>query len=258
MAGGTQNKYQLIGAYTRYSSWTSRISVLLDYYAIPYQPTFLSLPESVKLSKSGLVPVLEVQSSEGNFQVNESIAISEFLAESHPEHPLWPKDRVLRAHARSAVARMHAGLCTVLRTYYHTNALGKYSGAIPIYDGTLKEVETILALWGESRRLTASRLKELGQADDGFLFGSFGIADAFFWPVLWRFRSYNFPLSSATPEALAWMKLMWSDSKIKEIIHGFVLQRQRPETTIKNYDDIFAGNPDVQFGWFDEDWEFTA
>jgi len=28
-------------------------------------------------------------------------------------------------------------------------------------------------------------LNELGEKDEGFLFGGFGIVDAFYWPVLW-------------------------------------------------------------------------
>ncbi|KAK2865362.1 hypothetical protein FQN49_003649, partial [Arthroderma sp. PD_2] len=118
-----ENQYKLIGAYTRYSSWTSRVSVLLDYYRIPHESVLLSLEESTKLSKNGLVPALEVPSLGPSFQVNDSLAICEYLAESHPDLPLWPKDAALRAQARSAVAHMHSGLCTVLRTYYHTNAL---------------------------------------------------------------------------------------------------------------------------------------
>ena len=43
----------------------------------------------------------------------------------------------------------------------------------------------MLTLWGEARSRTVARLRELGKADEGFLFGGFGIADAFFWPVLW-------------------------------------------------------------------------
>lgn len=131
------------------------------------------------------MPALEVPSLGPSFQINDSLAICEYLAESHPDLPLWPRDAALRAQARTAVAQMHSGLCTVLRASYPTNALGRYTGNIPVYDGAIKEVENCLKLWGESRRYTVSRLAELKQVDDGFLFGEFSIADAFFWPVLW-------------------------------------------------------------------------
>lgn len=125
--------------------------------------------------------------------VNDSLAINEFLAESHPELPLWPKDRQLRAMARSAVAEMHSGFGEIRNTY-HTNFVAKYTGKIPVTEQGRKEIERFLALWNQARTVTTKRLEELGEKDDGFLFGKFGIADAFFWPVLWvsctLFRSF--------------------------------------------------------------------
>jgi glutathione S-transferase len=81
---------------------------------------------------------------------------------------------------------MHAGFQEVRNTY-STNFLGQYSGPVPVNDKARKEIERILTLWGECRKVTAERLKGLGkeEEDEGFLFGKFGIADAFFWPVLW-------------------------------------------------------------------------
>jgi hypothetical protein len=43
----------------------------------------------------------------------------------------------------------------------------------------------MLVLWGEARKTAAARLELVGEKDEGFLFGGFGIVDAFFWPVLW-------------------------------------------------------------------------
>lgn len=111
------------------------------------------------------------------------MSICEFLAESNPTLPLWPKDKQLRALARSAVAEMHSGF-TELRTY-DSNFIAKYTGNIPISAQALKDIKRVLELWDNARRRTTTRMKELGEIDEGFLFGSFGIADAFFWPVLW-------------------------------------------------------------------------
>lgn len=52
-------------------------------------------------------------------------------------------------------------------------------------DDARKEIERLLAIWDEARRATKQRLASLGEDDEGFLFGKFSIADAFFWPVLW-------------------------------------------------------------------------
>lgn len=79
---------------------------------------------------------------------------------------------------------MHSGFSAV-RNEFTANFVGKYEGDIPTSQGAKKDIQRFLTLWGESRKFTKQRLQELGNKDDGFLFGEFGIADAFFWPVLW-------------------------------------------------------------------------
>jgi hypothetical protein len=81
---------------------------------------------------------------------------------------------------------MHAGF-TEMRNTYGCNFLGHYSGPIPINEKAKKEIERMLTLWSDARRFTVERLKMVGKEDEdeGFLFGKFGIADSFFWPVLW-------------------------------------------------------------------------
>lgn len=79
---------------------------------------------------------------------------------------------------------MHSGFSTVRGTF-HTNFLARYTGNVPISDAARKEIERILAIWDEARKSTKERLAVLGEVDEGFLFGAFSIADAFFWPVLW-------------------------------------------------------------------------
>jgi hypothetical protein len=81
---------------------------------------------------------------------------------------------------------MHAGF-TEMRNTYGCNFLGYYSGPIPINEKAKKEIERMLTLWSDARKFTVERLKKVGKEDEdeGFLFGKFGIADSFFWPVLW-------------------------------------------------------------------------
>jgi hypothetical protein len=73
-----------------------------------------------------------------------------------------------------------------------------------------------------------------------------------------RFRTYNLPPDSASPEALAWMKKMWSDPVLKEIGKDYFRQAERPETLTEKYEDIFKGNSEIRFGRFEEDWEFSV
>ncbi|THC97526.1 hypothetical protein EYZ11_003006 [Aspergillus tanneri] len=233
MAEQTQPDYHLIGTHTRYSSTVKQVS------------------------HAGLVPLLQCRSLDQNIQLNDSLAICEFLAESHPDLNLWPRDRLLRALARSAAAEMHSGFLT-LRNHFGTNFLAKYTGNIPVSEPARKEVERLLVIWDKARRATKSRLEELGEKDDGFLFGGFSIADAFFWPVLWRFRTYNLPLDTATPEALAWMETMWNDPIMKRLAHNYYRQAELPESRLPHYDDIFHGMDDIQYGTFPESWKFSV
>lgn len=73
-----------------------------------------------------------------------------------------------------------------------------------------------------------------------------------------RFRTYNLPLDTASPEALAWMKKMWSDPAMKDIQKDYFRRAERPETLTEKYEDIFKGDPEIHYGRFDEDWEFSV
>lgn len=58
------------------------------------------------------------------------------------------------------------------------------------------EIQKMLSLWDTARKGTKERLAALDEADEGFLFGGFSIADAFFWPVLTVWLNFRFRLSS--------------------------------------------------------------
>ena len=167
-----------------FTGWTARVETVLEYFQIPYTKTYVNLSAVKSISPTGFVPILKAASLPPEIYINDSVAICEFLAESHPELFLWPKDRILRTLARSAVAEMHSGF-SVMRNTYDTNFVAKYTGNVPITEEGRKEIERMLKIWGEGRLRTVKRLAELGEKDEGFLFGGFGIADAFFWPVLW-------------------------------------------------------------------------
>lgn len=152
---------------------------------------------------------------------------------------------------------MHAGF-SAIRNEFSANFLAVYRGNIPISPQALREIERMLSLWGESRKLTAKRLGESGEEDAGFLFGAFSIADAFFWPILWRFRSYGLPLGSAGPEAIEWMRKMWSDPVIKRMSKDAFRQARDPKTRMEQYEDVFEGRDDITRGDFNEDWEFVV
>ncbi|KAF2494085.1 putative glutathione S transferase [Lophium mytilinum] len=255
-------RYFLIGVWDRYSTWTARVRVLLDFYSIPYDMRMFNLwhesrEEFDTISPSGLVPVLIDNKYDPPLKINDSLAILLHLADEHPSLPLFPADPYLRTIARCAAAEMHSGF-TALRNEFCASFLAKYEGAIPISDAAEKDIARVLQLWGNARRKTVERASEAGSTvkDEGFLCGEFGIVDAFFWPVLWRFRSFNLPLTTATPEAIEWTRKMWSDPQLKKVGKDYFQQAENPRSKIDRYDDLFKGVEGITYGKFDEEWTF--
>jgi hypothetical protein len=54
------------------------------------------------------------------------------------------------------------------------------------------------------------------------------------------------------------MKTMWSDPVLKTLADDYFRQADDPATAVAKYDDKFQGNPEVHYGKFEEDWEFTT
>lgn len=86
------------------SSASFRVRMALNIKGIAYEPHIVWLPEGQQKSDAyrqinpqNLVPTL-IDDGE---QLNQSMAIIEYLDETHPEPPLMPKDPLARAHVRS-------------------------------------------------------------------------------------------------------------------------------------------------------------
>ncbi|OTA54205.1 hypothetical protein K449DRAFT_439614 [Hypoxylon sp. EC38] len=262
MADSKANRECILHVYsTRYSSWGARVTLVIDYFKIPCNTKMYLLdhPEVTQSGRfaGGFLPILEPDPKDEGFFIADSLAICEFLAERHPDLYLWPKDFKLRALARSAAAQMHSGFGEIRNTY-HTNFLGKYTGKIPISDAAAKEIRRMVGLWSKARADTKKRLQELGEKDEGFLFGGFSIADAFFWPVLWRFRSYQLPTTGISEDGLKWMAKMWNDPIMKQQAREYFKQAEDPSTVVERYENIFKDNPDIQYSQFTEDWTFDV
>jgi glutathione S-transferase len=171
-----------------YSSWSMRPWVAMTAFNIPFQEVRVLLDQSdtatriAEYSACGRVPVLLA----GEMTIWDSLAICEYLAEQFPEKHMWPQDVAARAMARSVCAEMHSGFSS-LRNSMSMNIKGSYpgKGRTP---GTQADIGRISEIWEEC-------LSRLGRNE--YLFGDFSIADAFYAPVVTRFKTYGVVLPPA-------------------------------------------------------------
>jgi glutathione S-transferase len=192
-------KLQLVIGNKNYSSWSMRPWVLLRQAQIPFEEVQLQFGKDVrvigieKYSRAGKVPVLLVDGD----AVWDTLAIAETLAELHPGKHLWPEGARARRVARSACAEMHSGFQS-LRDQMPMNIKGSHPGK-GLTPESQKDIDRIVALWNECREKDG----ETGGSGGPLLFGRFSIADAFFAPVVMRFRTYGVELPRAAKDYCA-------------------------------------------------------
>jgi glutathione S-transferase len=181
------NRYLLHIANKNYSSWSLRPWLLLSELGIPFEDCmtpFAEEPSSNRtafavFSPSGKVPCLH----DGDMVVWDSLAIIEYVAESHPG--VWPADAPARAWARCASAEMHAGF-SALRTQCPMNC-GIRLRLHEMPADLQRDLQRIDELWRDG----------LGHFGGPFLAGGhFGAVDAFYAPVAFRMQSYGLELGN--------------------------------------------------------------
>jgi glutathione S-transferase len=204
-----------------YSSWSMRPWVLMKQAGIDFEEVlvrFDSFDEGsdfkrtvLALNPSGTVPVLQ----DGEILVHDTLAICEYLAETHPAKALWPQDKALRARARSACAEMHAGF-RALRSHCGMNIEAdlRLQGQLLMRDqpGLRSDLERIVRMWSGL----------LAAHGGPMLFGAaFGIADAYFAPVGTRIKTYGLPVPAAITDYIERVQALpgvkaWIDAALAE------------------------------------------
>jgi glutathione S-transferase len=208
MPGMAQPRLQLVVGNKNYSSWSMRPWVLAREAQIPFEEVLLKFDEKAEgVRVSGIdaysptrkVPALLIDGE----PVWDSLAICETLAELHPEKKLWPAEKLARAVARSVCAEMHSsfqGLRGAMPMNIRASHPGK--GRTPQSE---KDIARVIEIWTSCR----ARYGRGGE----FLFGAFGVADAFYAPVITRFRTYGVALPR---EAEAYAKAVEGTRAVRE------------------------------------------
>lgn len=191
-----------------WSSWSLRGWLPVKLSGLAFEEHYVRLrhdeteDEVKKVSPSGLVPLLTVEERGQRFQIWDSLAIAEFMAEIAPMARLWPEDRVQRAKARAVAAEMHAGFAP-LRQQFSMEFARHMPGHTPT-PATAKAIARITGVWETC----------LAESGGPYLFGKdFGNADAFYAPVVSRFHSYDVRLTGA---AKAYADAVWHHPLMRE------------------------------------------
>ncbi|MCR6672356.1 glutathione S-transferase family protein [Devosia ginsengisoli] len=167
-----------------YSSWSLRPWILMRELGIPFDEQVRPFTDGPALafgdvSPSGRFPCLV----DGETVVWDSLAIAEYLAETHPK--VWPADRHARAFARSAASEMHSSFPS-LRNICGMN-VGIRVELKEIPAGLATDIARLDTLWTEG----------LTRFGGPFLAGdSFTAVDAFFCPVAFRVQTYDLKLGA--------------------------------------------------------------
>jgi glutathione S-transferase len=172
----------------RYSSWSMRPWLALYHTGVPFETETVELPHMARHSETttlaqrralgsvrGLFPVLRVDDT----RIHESLAICEYVADAHPDAHLWPAERLQRAAARAICSEMVSGFAA-MRSELSCHLFGRVPAFYPS-EAARADIDRVFEIWEEKL-----------QASGGpFLFGRFSIADAMYFPVLTRFRTYG-------------------------------------------------------------------
>jgi glutathione S-transferase len=203
---------QIVISNKNYSSWSMRPWVLAREAGILFEEVQLKFDESSgglkvadieRYGVAGKVPVLVIDGE----PVWDSLAICETLAERFPEKQLWPSDARARQVARSICAEMHSGF-QALRGGMPMNIRSSHPGK-GMNAHSRRDIDRVVGIWKSCR-------ERFGKGGP-LLFGRFSVADAYFAPVVMRFKTYAVELP---PAARAYSDAVFALRGVRDWIEG--------------------------------------
>jgi glutathione S-transferase len=220
----------------RYSSWSMRPWLALYHAGAPFETETVALPHMSRQAEAtplvdrrklgsvrGLFPVLRVDGT----PIHESLAICEYVADAFPDAHLWPAEPLQRAAARAICSEMVSGFSN-MRNELSCHLFGRVQPFEPTA-AAIADIERVFEIWNE----------KLDSSGGPFLFGRFTIADAMYFPVLTRFRTYGIKLPSTL---LPYAAALETQPAVRALV---AVASSAPRIPI--YDDYlrrFGGDPD--------------
>ncbi len=203
---------QLLIGNKNYSSWSMRPWVLMRHFGIRFEEVMVRFDSmepgsAFKQRMAEVTPVGKVPAlvDDNGFVVWDTLAIAEYLADKFPSLALWPQDMQDRARARSLCAEMHSGFSS-LRNHCPMNIEASLPEAgrkiLAEQPGVVADLARIVQAWNQA----------LGNSGGPFLFGAFGIVDAYFAPVTFRITTYGLPVP---PDVAAYVERVQASPGVK-------------------------------------------
>jgi glutathione S-transferase len=231
------SKLKLTVLSLRYSSWSMRPWLALYHTGAPFETETVALPhmsrqgETTSLAERrslgsvrGLFPVLRVDGT----PIHESLAICEYIADAFPQARLWPAEPLQRAAARAISCEMLSGFSS-MRNELSCHLFGRVKSFSPT-EAARADIERVFEIWRE----------KLEASGGPFLFGRFSIADAMYFPVLTRFRTYGIELPRSVE---GYAEALEAQPAVRALI---AVASSAPRIPV--YDDYlrrFGGDPDA-------------
>lgn len=181
--------YELLIGQRLYSSWSLRGWLPFIVHDIPvtvhdaliYDPSFA---KDVK-AFGGETTVPVVKTPDGAV-LTDSLSIAWHLAMTFPDRGILPDGAADRARALNMIAKMHAGYFA-LRGACPMNLATAWAGFEP--DSAVKN---------DVAQIDADFCTALKASSGPFLFGTYGLVDAYYAPVCIRIAGYGLPVSDTT------------------------------------------------------------
>lgn len=197
---------ELILGNMNYSSWSIRAALVARASGLEIPETIVPLgfdatrASLVERTGHHTVPVLLAS----GLIIRDSLAIAEWIGEQAEAGRVWPSDPAKRALARAVVAEMHSGFLQI-RSKMPVDIRSRKPG--PDLDEAMQaEIDRVLAIWTDCRAKS--------DQDGRFLFGAWSAADAFYAPVVTRFRTYGYDLTGAAAD---YADAVWESGLLQQL-----------------------------------------